>query len=145
MIIEEITKDNINQLTELTLELWIDCEYEKEYANYKRILKSDNENCYLIREKKKYFGFIYISIRYENVEGTTTSPVGYIEGIYIKPKFREIGAGKRLVNYGILWAKQKNCTQIASDSELTNQTSIKFHEKVGFTESNRTINFIQNI
>ncbi|MBL8992533.1 MAG: hypothetical protein JNM63_04285, partial [Spirochaetia bacterium] len=35
-----------------------------------------------------WVGFIYVGIRRDYVEGSSRSPVGYLEGIYILPKFR---------------------------------------------------------
>jgi aminoglycoside 6'-N-acetyltransferase I len=145
MIIEEISENNIEHLTKLTLELWTDCEYETEYISYKRILKSENETCYLIADQSTYFGFIHISLRFEYVEGANTSPVGYIEGIYIKPEYREFGYGKKLVKYGIVWAKEKGCSEIGSDAKLENKNSHHFHTRIGFKETNRTINYLQKI
>ena len=37
------------------------------------------------------------------------------------------------------WAKEKNCTEFASDCELTNHDSFSFHKAMGFEESNRII------
>ena len=39
------------------------------------------------------------------------------------------------------WAKEKGCREFASDCELTNTDSLKFHLSLGFQEANRIICF----
>lgn len=39
------------------------------------------------------------------------------------------------------WAKEKHCSEFASDCELDNADSLKFHLAVGFREANRIICF----
>ena len=40
-----------------------------------------------------------------------------------------------------MWAKDKGCTEFASDCELENTGSLKFHIAMGFEEANRIICF----
>ena len=145
MNIEEIADENIDVLTRLILELWPDCSFENEYANCKRIFKSESEMCFLAKKQEKYIGFIYLAIRSDYVEGATSSPVAYIEGIYVKPKFRKLGTGKRLVEIGEKWGKQKGCKEYASDTDFNNQASEQFHKRAGFKEIKRSINFLKKI
>ena len=145
MKIKSISKENITVLTALMLKLWTDCNFEEEYRNCQKILRSDNETCFLIKNDHQYIGFIQMALRLEHIEGATTSPVGYVEGIYIEPDFQEQGLGRQLMKVGEQWAKSKGCTQIGSDVELTNPSSILFHKKVGFQEVNRIACFVKNI
>ena len=39
------------------------------------------------------------------------------------------------------WAKEKGCNEFASDCELINEDSLKFHMALGFEEANRIICF----
>ncbi len=86
-----------------------------------------------------------MSIRSDYVEGATSSPVAYIEGIYVKPEFQRSGIGRKLVAHGEDWGKQKGYTQIGSDTEIKNQTSIGFHLKIEFREANRIVCFLKEI
>ena len=145
MKVEEINEKNIRALTHLMLELWPECDYEEEFDNCKRIIESENETCFLIKNNKEYIAFIQLSLRFEYVEGATSYPVVYIEGIYVKPEFRATGIGKRLVKKGEHWGKIFGCKHLASDAELHNNDSILFHKKMGFKEVNRAVLFIKNI
>jgi len=75
------------------------------------------------------------------VEGTETSPVGYLEGIFIEDAYRRKGFAKQLLTACETWAKEQGCTEFASDCELTNTESLKFHLGLGFEEANRVICF----
>lgn len=79
------------------------------------------------------------------MEGTDSSPVGYLEGVFVKDGCRKKGIGKQLINQCEEWAKNKGYQEFASDCELNNEESLKFHLKVGFEEANRIICFRKNL
>lgn len=145
MQIEELSQDNLTDLTELVLELWTECDFEEEYQAYKNIIKADDEICYLLQENNTYIGFIHLTLRHDYVEGTDDLPVAYIEALYIKAAYQREGFGKQLINVAELWAKQKGCSQLASDTELNNTKAIDFHKKAGFEEVNRIVCFVKNL
>lgn len=86
-------------------------------------------------------GFAQCQLRHDYVEGTETSPVGYLEGIFIREGFRHRGFAKELLQECEKWAKEQNCSEFASDCELTNSDSLQFHLMMGFEEANRIICF----
>ena len=145
MPIEELSATNLNAFVELTLELWLDCEFEEEYPYYQSLISSEKEICYLAKEQEIYFAFIHVSLRTDYVEGATEFPVAYIEGLYVKPDYQKRGIGKELVNIGAEWGRQKGCKQFASDTELSNEMSIDFHKRIGFSEANRIVCFIKDL
>lgn len=145
MTIEAISADNIRQLATLMLELWPDTSLEEEFNNCKALLDSKNEICYLAQTASTYIGFIQVAIRSDYVEGSSFSPVAYIEGIYVQDKYRHLGIGKQLIQKAMDWGIQKGCRQIASDTEADNIASIEFHKTAGFTEANRLVCFIKDL
>jgi aminoglycoside 6'-N-acetyltransferase I len=100
---------------------------------------------YLAKTNNEIIGFIFLSIRTEYVEGSSISPVGYIEGIYVREKFRKKGIGRRLYEKAKLWLQSKGIQEIGSDTEIDNQTSILFHKRLGFEEASQNIHFIKQI
>jgi aminoglycoside 6'-N-acetyltransferase I len=145
MEIQPLSPNNLNYLGRLVPELWPDCNFDEEYEDYKSILTSSNEICYLAKEQEIYIGFIHVTVRTDYVEGATALPVAYIEALYVQPGYQRLGIGKKLVSAGEEWARQKSCLQLASDTELNNLNGIDFHKKSGFEETNRIICFIKNI
>ncbi len=90
-------------------------------------------------------GFAEISIRSDHVEGTTESPVPYIEGWYVDPKSRSIGIGKALIKAAEDYALKMGFNELASDAELSNDLSIGIHKRIGFKEVGRTVHFVKTI
>ncbi len=58
-------------------------------------------------------GFVELSIRYDIV-GVET-PTGYIEGLFVEPKYRNSGVAKILLQASKQWATAAGCRSFASD------------------------------
>ena len=90
-------------------------------------------------------GFAQCTLRTDYVEGTESSPVGYLEGVFVNAEYRGNGYAKELLLACENWAKNMSCTEFASDCELDNMASFKFHIAAGFDEANRIICFRKRI
>ena len=137
----------------------VSIEFEKTWANLcvalwpeelfddfiKEGRNSGYENQFLYLVNGEAVAFISLALRHDYVEGTKTSPVGYIEGIYVKPEFQNKGIARELVDFAKKWSTQKGCTELASDCELHNEKSCKFHNKVGFKEANTIVCFVMDL
>ncbi len=89
----------------------------------------------------KPIAFAQCSLRHDYVEGTDSSPVGYLEGIYVQERYRKRGYGAELLSECEKWAREVGCTEFASDCELDNADCFRFHMSLGFKEANRIICF----
>ncbi len=145
MIVEVISQNNLAAITTLALALWPDCTYEAELEHYKTIITASNEVCFTVKLQDQYIAFIHISAHHDYVEGAITLPVAYIEGIYVHANYRKHGIARVLLNEAYAWAKQKGFKQIASDTEIENQTSIAFHKNNGFEVMERKVCFIKSL
>lgn len=85
-------------------------------------------------------GFVEIGSR-PYAEGCETSPVAYLEGWYVDPEDRRAGLGARLVEAAETWALAHGFSEIASDTELDNDISLKAHLALGYEEVERQICF----
>lgn len=141
MTIEEISEGNVSDLTQLVLYLWPECNYKEEFQNGLKIINSDRETAFIAKNHGIYLGFIQLSLRNDFVEGTSTTPVLYMEGIYVDPSHRKEGIARRLIETGEKWGKEKGCSEMASDTEINNQLSVEFHQSMGFDEVNRLVTF----
>ena len=90
-------------------------------------------------------GFAEISIRIDHVEGTTTTPIPYLEGWYVDPAYRGQGIGKALILSAEEFASQAGFAELASDVEINNQTGIEMHIRLGFREVERTVHFLKSL
>lgn len=129
----------------LALQLWNDNTFDELKKEYERLSESEDAACFLLYAGEKPAGFAQCQLRRDYVEGTETSPVGYLEGIFVLEAYRHKGYAKELLSACERWAKGKHCTEFASDCELDNADSLGFHLAVGFEEANRIICFRKNI
>lgn len=146
-MIRKAAKEDVICIAEMAIMMW-DCHSVEELAEeFVAIL--DNEECaiYLIFDNidDMPIGFAQCGLRHDYVEGTESSPVGYLEGIFIREGYRNKGYAKDLLAECENWAKEKGCSEFASDCELTNSVSLAFHINMGFTEANRIICFAKRI
>jgi len=109
------------------------------------MLGNPEEAIFVAVDGKALAGFAQCSLRHDYVEGTSTSPVGYLEGIYVRESHRRQGLARELVSACEEWARAQNCTEFASDCLLENQLSIRFHHDVGFQEANRLVCFLKRL
>lgn len=145
MKIVKADPSNLNELASLALKLWPDNTWELLRTEFEDLLESDKDICYLAVVEDEYVGFIHMCLRSDYVEGSDSSPVGYVEGIYVNEEHRNKGISKQLVAVGEQWSKLLGCTQIASDAELDNHGSQAFHKKIGFREVKRIVAFLKDI
>ena len=92
----------------------------------------------------RLIAFIEASLR-EYGEGCETSPVGYIEAWYVDPYVRGQKLGRELVHAAEHWAREKGCTEMASDTWLENEGSIAAHLKLGYWEAERLVHFVKRL
>ncbi|MCL1820179.1 MAG: GNAT family N-acetyltransferase [Oscillospiraceae bacterium] len=137
-----VSKENERIWGELCASLWPHHTVES-FINERYNGEFQNDFLYVLKEE--IVAFISLSVRNDYVEGTESSPVGYLEGIYVKPEFRNQGIGKRLVEYGKIWCAEKGCSEFASDCLLENDASRKFHNMIGFKEANTIVCFTMRI
>ena len=88
-------------------------------------------------------GFAEASIRKDYVNGTSTSPVAFLEGLYVAPASRGQGIARQLVAAIEQWAGKMGCTELASDALLENTGSHAMHESLGFAETERVVYFLK--
>lgn len=144
-IIRQVMENDLEEWLKLGLKLWTE-ETENEMRQiFLDILLSEKENTFICENVNKYIGFVNVSIRSDYVEGSNSTPVGYIEGIYVEENYRKKGIANHLIKAAEKWAKEKGCKQMGSDIEYDNTVSYDFHKKVGFNEAGRIICFIKDI
>lgn len=136
---------HLEVLAGLACKLWPDNDLDSMRLEFEELLGSDRDAVFLAEKDGRAAGFIHMSLRTDYVEGSDSSPVGYVEGVYVEEEFRNSGIARKLVEAGEQWAKSLGCTQVASDAELDNVQSHVFHQRIGFREANRIVAFIKDI
>ncbi|WP_085655832.1 aminoglycoside 6'-N-acetyltransferase [Pseudomonas sp. B11(2017)] len=86
-------------------------------------------------------GLAEASLRSDYVNGTDSSPVVFLEGIYVVPQQRRHGVAARLIEQVAQWGRENGCVEMASDTGLDNLVSQATHKALGFEETERVVYF----
>lgn len=132
------------EVARLSLLLWPEHDKEEMEQEYRELIKKDDAAVFLAQEGETV-GFAQCQLRRDYVEGTESSPVGYLEGIFVTESCRNRGYARALLVACQDWARARGCTEFASDCELTNSESFAFHLRMGFLEANRIICFTKRL
>lgn len=144
-MIIEADENYVDIIASLAVLLWDDNSVEDLIYEFSEIVLKEDARVFIKYEGDIPIGFAQCQLRHDYVEGTETSPVGYLEGIFVKDGYKHKGYAKELLLCCENWARIKGCKEFASDCELDNAISLKFHKAVGFTEANRIICFTKKL
>ena len=140
MVIEATNKE-VEILAKLAAELWAGHSVTDLQTEFSQILSQKDAAFFIKLIDDIPIGFAQCQLRHDYVEGTSSSPVGYLEGIYVQDKHQGNGYSRELLEAAEFWAENLGCTEFASDCELDNNQSLNFHLHTGFEEVNRIICF----
>ncbi len=132
-------------LAELAIQMWTNHTVSELEEDFRNIINKSDAVCFIKYVDGSPVGFSQCQLRYDYVERTHTSPVGYLEGIFVAPEYQKNGYAKELLHNCEKWAKEKGCTEFASDCEADNTNSFNFHIATGFEEANRVICFRKDL
>ena len=142
-VIERCSSLNQPGWLELRLALWPDATAD-DHRGYMAISLAQPERYLQLMvydERRQPLGFIEGSIRSDYVNGTASSPVGFVEGVYVVPAWRRKGIARRLFAAIGDWALARGCRELASDALLDNEVSQRAHLALGFRETERVVYF----
>ncbi len=127
----------------LRIALWPDAssvEHQEDMDD--QVSSPDKYIQFLVRaDDGRALGLAEASIRTDYVNGTGSSPVAFLEGLYVIPEGRRQGAARALVAAVRAWALDRGCKELASDTALDNVVSQAAHTRLGFNETERVVYF----
>ncbi len=144
-MMRKATVSDASLVARLAIQMWEDNTIEGLTEDLEEIIANPESAVFLLYDGEAAIGFAQCQLRHDYVEGTDSSPVGYLEGIFVEEVYRNRGFAKELLKQCEAWAKDMGCTEFASDCELTNTGSLAFHMKMGFEEANRVICFTKKL
>lgn len=141
MRVETCTKAMLEDWLPLRVLLWPDDDAGRA-ADGLSILDNADAITFLARDEGgAAIGFAEATLRRDYVNGCTTSPVGFLEGIYVREAWRGQGVARALVQAVEDWTRALGCTELASDAWLSDANSHRMHEALGFSETERVVYF----
>ncbi|MEY8413279.1 aminoglycoside 6'-N-acetyltransferase [Lachnospiraceae bacterium 62-26] len=144
-MVRKAGKEDLETLADLAVLLWDGHTVDELIDEFADIISEGKSQFFLKYENDIPVGFVHCQLRYDYVEGTKTTPVGYLEGIFVREDYRKQGYAKELLMECEAWAKENGCQEFASDCEIDNTNSFHFHKAMDFTEANRIICFSKKL
>ncbi len=133
---------SVDQWVHLRCLLWPEGSPEEHRTDAARILSLPEKFVtYVATCGDRVVGFSEGSLRFDYVNGCESSPVVFLEGIYVSETHRRTGVGRRLATAVEAWGRARGCREFASDALLENATSHAMHHALGFTETERVVCF----
>ena len=121
----------------------VDDKFHNEEMNW--IYQADDKAAFFIlTAQNDITGFTELSIR-NTVDGCIGDHIGYLEGLYLKPEYRQQQLGLETVNEAIIWFKAHDCNVIATDTELVNTEAQSFFSHIGFSETWKIVQFKKDL
>lgn len=132
---------------DLRLALWPGERRDEFAAEIARLLADPGDTFNVIAHDGEgdAIGFAEADLRRDYVEGCKTSPVVFLEGIYVAPGHRRKGVAAALIRAVEDWGRKQGCTEFASDAVIDNLDSQAMHRATGFTETTRVVYFRKEI
>ncbi|MGV1907258.1 aminoglycoside 6'-N-acetyltransferase [Agrobacterium cavarae] len=140
--------DSVDPWSHLRAALWPDGSVEQHREDViETFLQGSGKAVAFLSESEEgeLVSFAEGSLRHDYVNGCKTSPVAFLEGIYVLPSHRQQGIARLLCNAVGDWGKSQGCLEFASDAPLENEVSRKFHAALGFAETQRVVFFRKDI
>ena len=144
--VREVLADDASEWFRLRKLLWDQSSDDEHRSEMLDIYEHTDTQLILVAETDggKIIGFLEASIR-PYVEDCHSDHVGYLEGWFVEPQYRKNGIGRKLVRTAENWARKKGCTEMASDSEIGNDLSLKAHQTLGYEETSRLVHLRKDL
>ncbi len=144
--IEPLADADFGAWIELRARLWPDYSLEEHRANGEDLLaRGCGAIVFVAKVDGSVEGFAEATLRGDFVNGSSTSPVTFLEGLYVVPRFRRQGFARALCDAIERWGAGRGCSEFASDALLENEQGHHVHLALGFRETERVVYFLKPI
>lgn len=144
MIIRKANDDDSLNVARLMQKLWPSTQ-ETELLPEVRLGIRSGKMHYFLAITDRPIGFCQLSFRHDYVPGAASSPTAFIEGIYVDESIRGRDVATKLIEAASAYARSKGSDELASDTEIDNEDSQRFHERTGFQEVERTVHYMKKL
>lgn len=141
--IRHIRESDAAEFVRMRLTFWPD---SAEGEAIERIRLPPGEGVTFVAERKSggLSGFAEVGLR-KWAEGCDSSPVPYLEGIWVDGDCRRMGLATLLMEEVESWCRSRGFPELGSDCEITNEPSVAFHKAAGFEEVLRNVSFRKDL
>jgi aminoglycoside 6'-N-acetyltransferase I len=133
---------HLESWTQMRAALWPDASISDHRDDIATILANEGLIAFVALDGRgDAIAFVEATLRHDYVNGCDTSPVLFVEGLYVAPDARRGGLARALIDAVAAWGQSRGCTEMASDADIANLSSHGFHHAAGFTETERVVYF----
>lgn len=144
--IERLTAADFDAWIALRMQLWPEHSLDELRRDGDALLaRGDRAVAFAAKSEGALVGFAEATLRVDFVNGSSTSPVTFLEGLYVVAHCRRQGAARALCGAVERWGAGCGCTEFASDALLENEQGHSVHRALGFTETERVVYFLKPI
>jgi aminoglycoside 6'-N-acetyltransferase I len=146
IIIRPVKKTDTIEWLAMRRALWLDCPPKKHREEMAEVLADKRDQPAWVAESLsgEIIGFLEVSVR-NFADGVGRQDVGYLEGWYVKPKYRKQGVGRALVKTAEEWAVRSGFSHMGSDTWVGNRGSYRAHRAMGYQDVGRDVHFVKKL
>ena len=85
-------------LAHLAIQMWKGHALEDLTEEFRQLTMNNESACFIKYIEEKLIAFAQCQLRHDYVEGTESSPVGYLEGIFVSEGYRKTGYAAELLS-----------------------------------------------
>ena len=131
--------------------LWPECSpalHELEMGNL--LGDADRAAVFVAADEGALVGFVEVALRHvrprqDRSGGCDTSPLGYVEGFFVRPEARGRGIGRSLLRAAEAWAADRGCRRMGSDAAADDDAARLLHESLGYEAGESVAHFYKAI
>lgn len=117
-MIKKAENSDLEILAKLAVLMWQNHSVNVRIEEFSEIMMNGKSQFFLKFENDVPVGFAQCQLRYDYVEGTRTSPVGYLEGIFVKEDYRNKGYARELLAECEAWAKERGASWVCQQPRV---------------------------
>ena len=136
-----ITADDFALWKTMRIDLYGELEAGAHDAEMPDIFGRDDWRLWFVEDAAgQRIGLVELSLR-NVVDGCLSSPVPYIEGLYVVPAQRNQGFGKQLIDRLLAWSAEQGYTELALNTWVSNEGAQRLYQSLGFIENERVVEY----
>jgi aminoglycoside 6'-N-acetyltransferase I len=140
MMVREMTPADRIAFAEMRACLWPEESPEEHLAWIDQFLCGGDAWVFVAATGVSLVGFTEIAIR-KYANGCESTPVPFLEAIWVRPEMRRRGIGRRLIRYIEEFLAAHGYRELGSDARIENSLSHAAHQGWGFSETERVVYF----
>lgn len=142
MTIRQLTLADRSSWLDMRRRLWPERDEGRQEREAARFLQNPGHSVVLIACTRDGTPSAFVEIsRRPVVEGCDPGPVGFVEGLYVKPQYEGSHLADDLLQAATDWSRSRGCRQLMASADVDDAAGRGWYEGRGFEEAGRMVLF----